>query len=437
MKYSIKLLFILITYFQVHSLWAGADYSRPVCANLYKAIGIESNIVSDATRIEAETLLNTKMSSKVPDLKVILKDPDEFVATMEARFEAQKKLTPNNPYLFDYTEIAFPLFKKMNKGVSEKLVELKAIREKLKTEGMFSALKKTYPEDELNTTIKYLEDLEKDIGKKIADGKINYQDTVELSFFYGNAIGHFDTRQMTFLNRSLLKFDRYLEGHQPKSISEEYEAYKKREFHLFQEGQVSGSSGYQAAEGPFTEAFHDKNKLQTLIVPNDDELDCDIFMRLMSREKINIVGVTPRPSADFWIHDLRHESAKFHKKKMYLETNKITPDNEIKLNKQLDHWYLELDDAVTKIKDPELKKAVDLLTFNFYHDRGYPIAPSTFLNADLNNVHFGLVALLKISKTGLEFKNPVKNLNAAEKWLKDYWVKKLPEEESFLKEVSH
>jgi hypothetical protein len=157
------------------------------------------------------------------------------------------------------------------------------------------------------------------------------------------------------------------------------------------------------------------------------------------------VGVTPkpiqadgflRPSSDFWIHDLRHESAKFHKKKIYLENNKIDPRNEKKLNDQLDHWYLELDNAALKIQDPELKSAVELLTFNFYHDRGYPIAPSTFINADVKAVHFGLLVLLKASKVGVDFKNPVKNLKAAEKWLKDYWLAKLPEEKKFLTDMN-
>lgn len=439
-------LFTAIFFLQTSLLWAGADYSAPVCSSLYRAVGLEAKVANQAERINAEKLLNDQMSEKFPDLKVILKDPDEFVSTMEQRFQAQKKLTPNNPYLFDYSEVSLPVFKKMDAGIADKLTELKAIKEKLKTEGKFSSLRKKYPEEELDTTIKYLEDLKKDISQKISEGKINYQDSIQLSYFYGNAIGNFDTREMSFLNRTLLKIDRHIEGHKPKSIAEEYEAYKKRDFHLFQEGEVSGSSGYQAAQGPYSDAFHDKDKLQTLIVPNDDALDCDIFMRLMSREKINIVGVTPRPiqadgflrpSADFWIHDLRHESAKFHKKKMYLEKNKINPADEKKVNDQLDHWYLEMADATNKIKDKDLKNAVDLLIFNFYHDRGYPIAPSSFLNADLNNVHYGLVALLKISKTGLEFKNPIKNLKAAEKWLTDYWTKKLPEEENFLKEVSH
>jgi hypothetical protein len=438
--------FLIALLIKANLLFAGADYSRPICTSLYRAIGPSIENASITERQAVQNLLNNKLSEKFPDLKIILKDPDEFIATMENRFNAQKLLTPENPYLFDYTEVALPVFKKMDKGIADRLEELKAIQEKLKTEGIFSSLKKKYPEDELKTSIKYLEELKQEISAKISAGKVNYKDTVELSYFYGPVMGHFDTREMSFLNRTMLKLDRHIEGHKQMPIETEYNAFKNRDFHLFQEGQVSGSSGYVAAQDPFTDAFKDKNKLQTLIVPNDDQLDCDIFMRLMSREKINIVGVTPkpimadgflRPSHDFWIHDLRHESAKFHKKKLYLENNKITPENEKKVNDQLDQWYVELDHAVAKIKDPNLKDAIDMLIFNFYHDRGYPIAPSSFINADLNNVHFGLLGLLKLSKTGVTFKNPISNLKAAEKWLKEYWIEKIPEEERFLKEVSH
>jgi hypothetical protein len=171
-----KHLFYLLI-FHCHLLQAGADYTRPICSSLYSNIGVESKITAEAARVEAEKILNAKMSAKFPDLKIILQDPDSFVSQMEKRFEAQKKITPDNPYLFDYSEIALPLFRKMHQGIIDKISELQG--------------NKKYSKAELETAFNFLHDLEKDIAKKLATGKINYQDTVHLGFFYGNAIGHF------------------------------------------------------------------------------------------------------------------------------------------------------------------------------------------------------------------------------------------------------
>ena len=443
MKRLFSLLIFCVIFLQNSFVYAGADYSRDICITLYRSLDGTLPVFTEEELINAQKTLYAKLSKKFPDLKIILDDPDEFIATMEKRFEAQKLLTPDNPFLFDYSEIGLPVFKKMNKGLLAKIEELKNIKIQLKSKNKLSSLARKYPEDEIDANLKFLEEIQAEINQKLSTGKIDYKNTIELSSFYGQAMGNFDTRLMSVREKAMLAISRYLEGIKTRPIKDLYNDYKNKNFHLFQEGVASGTASSRLQEVPFLAAFNDKNKLQNIIVPVDDELNTDVFMRLMSRDRINLAGVSPtpiqadgflRPSYLFWNHDLRHEAAKYYEKMAYMLRKNIDKKNATKLNLQMDKWYIELENAVANIKDPDFKAAVEFLTFNFYHDNGYPIAPSSFLD-NKSNTHYLVVGLLKASKVGINFKNPMANLKEAEKWLVNFSKEKLPEEEKFLKSL--
>jgi hypothetical protein len=117
-----------------------------------------------------------------------------------------------------------------------------------------------------------------------------------------------------------------------------------------------------------------------------------------------------------------------------LETNHIPESRVPLLNKRLDAWSLELQQDITKIEDPDVRRAAELIAFNFYHDRGYPVAPSQYVKRPYKYVEYLLQSVLTISGQGSQVKNPL-NIRKASAWMENYWKQKIPEEEAFLRNL--
>jgi len=81
------------------------------------------------------------------------------------------------------------------------------------------------------------------------------------------------------------------------------------------------------------------------------------------------------------------------------------------------------------VKDPELREAVLLLSFNFHHDRGFPIAPSEYLGTKGRLWVQGLLyATQKVGGEGTPFPHPLRNFRKADAWLKEFWQPRLAAE---------
>lgn len=410
----------------------GADYQAPVGRTIWERSG--GNVD------EAQRLYGEEMARKFPDLAFLLRDPDQFARTMDERFAAQKLLTPNDPHLFDYHEVGIPLLHYMEKKIPEKIQELTRIRDALRAGTADARTRRFYPLAEVETNLSFLEDLMKETNEKLAAGKITYKDTVELSAWFSQAVANFDARQLPLNQRKLLDFDRALEAHVEHPIDVEYAKYKRREFHLFEPGKESITVGYREAGPGYEAAYNNKDSLGVIIIPSAVEIDCDVLYRLGNRQRLAITGVTKdpiladgfnRPAYDFWLHDVRHETVKYRYKQNYLTNNRIPAAGEEALNHRLDAWSLELQREVSRIEDPDMRRAAELITFNFHHDRGYPVAPSQYLNRPYKYIEYLLHSILTVSGQGSQVRNPL-NIRRASRWLEDYWRRKLPEEEAFL-----
>lgn len=57
------------------------------------------------------------------------------------------------------------------------------------------------------------------------------------------------------------------------------------------------------------------------------------------------------------------------------------------------------------------------------------MVPSSYVNAkNYDKGPFGLYLALTLSGQGAPFKNPVKNIPAAQRWLREFWLKRLDQE---------
>lgn len=384
--------------------------------------------------ISAYQTLNAQMARKYPELDTILKDPKAFYDEMSGRFIKQKKITPETPYQFDYSEIGMPLIREMETDLAQKIDALKTIKDRLKGSGLFTK----YRAEELDTGLKYLGDLLTENAEYVRRGSITYQELYEFSYFFSRAIGHFDTREYDVLTRFALQIDRFIDGYKQLHIEKEYALYRNRAFSVFQTKSLS--PGFQATSKAFQEGFHNPDELEVLIVPTKLALDRDVLMRLMPYH-IEIIGVTNipiladgfwRPGGDFWMHDIRHSGAKFFEFKRYVEKNGLTEPQVRKLKLGMDKWQGELNRALSLVKDPELRGAIEFYMFNYNHDRGYPLVPSAYQRRTPDGIAFLLYTMMRISKQPVEFKNPVKNIFRAYAWLRKFWRARIGEEMTIL-----
>jgi hypothetical protein len=403
------------------------------CAGVFNEIAPQS----------AAQILNTEMTEKYPKLTFVNRDPDLFIKEMHSRFETKKKADPKHAYEFDYSELGMPLVKDTASGLDGKITEitknLAALEQKRESRNLITKMISLdqFKRAEMRVALEYLRDLREEAEIYLQDGKVSYKDIVEFSYFYSRAIGHFDTRPQGPILRLFMFIDRSINGYQQLSISREYDLYKKRAFKVFQRRSVT--KNFRSAEVPFRNLFK-ADHLETIWVPTNEAVSRDIFMRLMSKN-INLIGVTVepiladgvlRPGGDFFNHDIRHESFKYYERGVYIERHGLKEAQIQALSRKSEEWLLQYRAELAKVKDTDLHNAIDHLAFNFHHDAGFPFIPSVYLHRVKDSAARNLYFMEKWSGQGVDFKNPLKNLDRADQWLIEFWKVRLDEETAIL-----
>ncbi len=372
------------------------------------------------------TALNSFMSAKYPKLAKVVKDPDAFLVEMRGRFNEYKKLHPDSPHGFDYSELGLPLVRDLAANLDKKIEELTGFRGS------------RIGDAERMVGLQYLKDLKAESDAILKEGAVGYRKLIEFSYFYSRAIGHFDTRFYRPSQRLFLKVDRVIEGYGQLSIEEEYTLYRLRKFEVFQ--LKSASTGFNLSSKPFETAFLNKSELKQVWVPTNAVLERDIFMRMMFKD-IHFVGVTYdpimadgflRPGGDFWMHDLRHEAAKYFEKWRYIAEKNLSEEQVSSIDAKVDQWALDLSAAMSKVQDHDLQEAVELIAFSYHHDRGFPLIPSVYLNRRRDGFEHALYMMMKVSGQGVAFEMPIYNLERAHAWLTKFWTNRLPQEKEIL-----
>ncbi len=370
--------------------------------------------------------LNSFMSAKYPKLAQVVKDPDAFIAEMRGRFNEHKILHPDSPHGFDYSDLGLPLVKDLLENLDKKIEELTS----------YSGSK--IRNSELRVGLQYLKDLKAEADSILKKGAVSYRGLIEFCYFYSRAIGHFDTRFYRTSQRLLLRVDRSIEGYRQLSIEAEYSLYRLRKFEVFQ--LKSSSTGFNLSSAPFETAFLNKDELKQVWVPTNAALERDIFMRMMFKD-IHFVGVTYdpiladgflRPGGDFWMHDVRHEAAKYFEKWRYIAQKNLSEAQVSSIDSKVDQWALDLSAAMSKVRDHDLQEAIELIAFSYHHDRGFPLIPSVYLSRKRDGFEHALYTMMKVSGQGVAFEMPIYNLEKAHAWLTKFWTNRLPQEKEIL-----
>lgn len=373
---------------------------------------------------KAYVALNASLTGQFKTLDQAFADPDAFRRDLESRFEAQKAKTPEDPYAFDFSDYGLPVLQQVGQAIKKEVKEIQA-----KPPGDAKG------QAERATGIKFLTDIDKEIQDRSKSGELSYRRTQELSYAAACALGHFDMDKINPRDRFFLRIDSYLQAEDRVGIEEEYRRFKDGEFTVFQKP-AHRVSGFDKVEKTFENAFFNPDRLEMISLPTMEPLNLEPFTRLANKD-IFLAGVAADPiPADgfvrqgrlFWLHDVRHNSAIFAKKKAYEDALGLSEEQKKKLDRRIDVWNVELTDAARKIKDPDLRGAVENLSFNFHHDRGLPFVPSTFDRKQLRPVTKALRFMWGVSGQNPQFDKPVKTQKQAYKWLTDFWSERREQE---------
>lgn len=374
--------------------------------------------------------LNGTMKGLYPTLERALSEPDDYKAELQGRFEAQKKLTPDDPYAFDFSDYAVPVFTQVSKAIDK---EVKELKDDIKGyEGRFFKKKAI---EERQVGLQYLGDLKAEIDDRVERKDFSYRRTQELGYFSSCALGHFDMNEIHPRDKALLPIDSYLQAEDKVGIEEEYRRYRDNEFSVYQKSARS-ISGFKQVEKPFEEAFFNPDKMEVVNLPTLEPLGEDPFMRLQNKD-IYLSGIAADPiSADgfmrqgrlFWIHDVRHNSAIFSKKKRYEEERNLSSDQIKKLDRRIDVWNSELKHEIDQIEDRHLLNAVETVVFSIHHDRGHPLVPSVYEKNQLTPATKALRLMWGISGQDQRFDNPRKNFKQAYSWVEDFFSERREQE---------
>lgn len=395
---------------------------------------------------------NLKQAEQHDILAKVLHDPRAYKKELQSRFEAQKAVTPQDPYQFEFGDYGVPVLKDIEvqlDGEIEKLHEKMGLTPKSSAEATgikaaFAAIGDLFnpfhwmADKNYEVGLKFLQELKADIAGHVKDGSVSYRRLQELASYSATALGHFDDEDLNLRDRSMLVIDRHLLGKESGNIAEEYRRYKDNDFKIFRK--EAGDSGIRLAQDTFVHDFFDPNELKLVSLPVARSLGPGVFMQMLPHDMF-LMGVSPdpaaadgfnRPGGDFFLHDMRHSSSIYTKRKIYEREHHLNDAQKEKLEVMQSVWKDEMKEAKKAIEDKELRYAIGFLSFNHHHDRGIPELPSSFLSEDHGGVANKLYTALEISGQPIGFQHPKETLKKAYDWLQEFWLQRLPQEEAIL-----
>lgn len=389
---------------------------------------------------------NETLAKRYPQLDFVFKDPEVFVKTMNDRFEAQKKITPDDPRVFNFPEAA-PTMKEIREDLMKFRVEVETNFHK-KEEGLRNLMAKSLlgresrKVQDLAKVLKYIDSLKKDIDQMTSTNNYPYRDTVYTLYFYSRIRGFFQFKELNRYYQAAKYVDMLMHGYRRLNIDSELRLYESKGSPIVQVRSGKIANEFRIAELPFRDAFERTDKLEYVIIPSVYALGSSAFMHVLPH-KIHFLGATNtpvpadgfnRPGGLFWMHDVRHEADRYMKINSYRKAQNLTSKQEQTLIQLMHQWHADFLKLKNSIKDPNLKESLDHYHFYTHHDVGVPLIPSMFLNHHKNgmSVYYAFLFHKKFAGQNPKFTNWFKITRETQDVLTKFWEERLPLEKQLL-----
>lgn len=433
-----------------------AKAQAPSCSAIFNGEqGLAPGVVKTAAKTPQELTAdleahyqsrNAILVKRYPQLEFVFKDPEAFVKTMKDRFEEQKKITPEDPRLFNFPEAASTM--KEIKGDLEKfrqelIADLQKEKSSLKNRLSHAVLgKRSARNENITKVLQYISKLQTDIDGMISSNNYPYRDTVYTLYYYSRVRGFFQFKELGTYYQVAKYVDMVMHGYRRLNIDSELQLYRQKGSPIVQVRSGKIASEFRTAELPFRDAFERTDTLEYVVIPSVYALGSSAFLHVLPH-KIHFLGATNtpipadgfnRPGGLFWMHDVRHEADRYMKINAYRKAQNLTKQQDRVLTLQMHQWHSDFLKMKNNIQDPNLKASLEHYHFYTHHDIGIPLIPSMFLNhhKDGMEVYYSFLYHKKFSGQTPEFKEWFKITKQTQDILTQFWTERLPQERQIL-----
>lgn len=452
------ILSLLIASASVNATLTTAHASAPLCSAVFEVAANkaaadtikEQGKIDPLQKIKESVEQNYRarneiLSKRYPQLDFVFKDPEAFVVLMKNRFEAQKKITPNDPRLFNFPEAA-PTMKEIKTDLEGFRAEITAEYQKQAT-GLRNIVKVTLRGEQsrkvqtLKKVMDYIDKLHGDISKMTDSNIYPYRDTVYTLYYYSRLRGIFQFKELNIYHQVTKFIDMHMHGYRRLNVDKEIALYESQGSPIVQVRSTIAKE-FRTAEVPFKDAFERTDALEFVIIPSVYALGSSAFMHVLPH-KIHFLGATNtpvpadgfnRPGGLFWMHDVRHEADRYMKISAYTKAQNLTKKQSETMSLLMQQWHADFLKLKNSIKDPNLKESLDHYHFYTHHDVGVPLIPSMFLNHHKNGmgVYYAFLFHKKFAKENVKFTNWFKVTKETQEVLEKFWKERLPIEQQLL-----
>lgn len=437
----------------VSPLAHAASPRASLCQETFSEDGLKS--VSDILGVdyaEAYKEMNDFYQKKYPALGALMKDPHGFLEEMQGRFNLRKE-SGQDPYRFHFKEVGEQAIETVVLGLTETQTYIHSEIQKIKKELEKGVLFKPRPTSKWQKLLReyevaavYGQELLSHT-QQIQKENYPYRDVVEVSYYASRLMGHFQFRELSLYQKMTNWIDLLVNGYRQLGIEREFDMYKNRaQTPWAPVSQVPvRAKVFAKAEEPFSLAFSDPQNLNFVVIPTGQALNRGVFQRLMPIQ-IHFMGVTSkpiladgfnRPGGLFWMHDAKHESAKFYRRLVYRILNGLTEKQMRFMDRAAEIWQRELHGIITEIEDKPFRDTVNLFYFNFHHDQGNPFIPSSFLRYRDPFIINSLFLQMELANDPALGSARFSLLKKSEEWLEKFWKTKKKYEEELLRRIKN
>lgn len=434
-----------------------AHAQAPLCADIFSTQSATLKLAPEApqkaTAEQIKAALETNYQNRnailvkrYPKLEFVFKDPEAFVQTMKSRFEAQKKITPEDPRLFHFPEAASTMHEikaDLAQFRQELIVELQAQKASLRNRLSHTVLgKRSAKVEAITKVLQYTGKLQRDIDTMISSDNYPYRDTIYTLYYYSRIRGIFQFKDLSNYYQVMKYLDMSMHGYRRLNVDAELKLYKEKGSPIVQVRSGKVAAEFRSAELPFRDAFERTDALEYVIIPSVYALGSSAFLHVLPHN-IHFLGATNtpvpadgfnRPGGLFWMHDVRHEADRYMKINSYRKAQNLTRKQDEQLTLLMHQWHADFLNMKNSVQDANLKAALDHYHFYTHHDVGVPLIPSMFLNHHMDGmaVYYGFLVHKKMAGQTPGYTAWLKTTRQAQEILTKFWQERLPLEKSLL-----